>query len=166
MPRDVVLRPARPDDEPFLYRMLALAASMDESDESVGAARIDPMLAPYVAGFGRNGDLGLVAEREGAPIGAAWLRLEQGEPSTSKLWSPEVPELAIATVSSARGQGVGEALLRALIEHARGCYPAIVLSVRETNRAAQLYLRCGFVVERRLVNRVGTTSLAMRLTLG
>lgn len=165
MDSELVLRPARAADDAFLYRMLALAASMDESDESVGAARIDPMLFPYVAGFGRDGDLGIIAERDGAPIGAVWVRLQHGEPVASKLWTPEVPELAIATVSGARGQGVGEALLRALIDGARGLYPAIVLSVREENPAGRLYARCGFVVERRIVNRVGTASLAMRLTL-
>lgn len=160
---ELVLRPATSGDEAFLYRMLAFAASMDDSDESVRAARDDSTLHPYVAGFGREGDLGLIAERRGLPVGAAWLRV--GEPSPSKVWTRDVPELAIATLPEVRGRGVGEALLAALIERARSRHRAIALSVREGNPAVRLYERFGFVVERRIVNRVGTTSLAMRLDL-
>lgn len=159
----VVFRPARASDEAFLYRMLAFAASMDGSDESVRAARSDSTLHPYVDGFGREGDIGLIAEREGVPVGAAWLRV--GEPTPSKVWTRDLPELAIATLPEVRGRGVGEALLGALIAEARPHHRAIALSVREGNPAVRLYERFGFVVERRIVNRVGTTSLAMRLDL-
>lgn len=157
------IRPATAEDEPFLWRMLTFAASMDGSDRDIGMARIDPALRGYVEAFGRDDDLGVIAIRAGVPVGAAWLRLQRGEPSPSKLWTPAVPELAIATVPELRGAGAGGAMLRALIERARGRYPAIVLSVREGNPAARLYERCGFVVERRVTNRVGGPSLAMRL---
>jgi ribosomal protein S18 acetylase RimI-like enzyme len=158
------LRAALASDEPFLFAMLALAASMDESAESLERARTDPMLWPYAADFGRAGDLGVIATL-GAPVGAAWLRLQQGEPHPMKLWTPEVPELAIAVRPSARGRGLGAALLGELIARARGLYPAMVLSVRRENPAVRLYRRFGFLVEREVQNRVGTTSLVMHLDL-
>lgn len=169
----ITTRAARADDEALLYRMLALAASMDASDASVAAARSDPMLRGYVEGFGaegsgREGDLGIVALRGDAPVGAAWLRLlpaTSGEPQPGKLWTREVPELAIATDPSTRGEGVGTRMMRELVDRARGRYPAIVLSVRAGNPAVRLYDRLGFVVEREIVNRVGGVSFAMRLAL-
>ncbi len=108
--------------------------------------------------------LGVIATL-GAPVGAAWLRLQQGDPHPMKLWTPEVPELAIAVRPSARGRGLGAALLGELIARARGLYPAMVLSVRRENPAVRLYRRFGFQVEREAKNRVGTTSLVMRLEL-
>src|SRR5687767_12308008 len=117
------IRGADVRDMPFLARMLAFAASMDDDAKGLATVRSDPSLRSYLDDFGRAGDLGVVAERGADPIGAAWLRLLHGEPSPAKLWTQEVPELAIATVREVRGLGVGEAMLRALIERARGGYP-------------------------------------------
>lgn len=160
------IRAAAPDDEPFLWRMLTLAASMDGTDADVEAAKIDPTLRGYLDGLGREGDLALVAWRGDARVGAAWIRLAPpGEQSASKVWTDRVPELAIATVPEERGGGIGRALLAAIIDAARGRHAAIALSVREGNPAVRLYERAGFVVERRTINRVGGTSLVMRVEL-
>jgi ribosomal protein S18 acetylase RimI-like enzyme len=159
-------RPATAADEPFLWHMLTYAASMSGSDADVAAAKADPELASYVTDFGRAGDLGVVALIGRELVGAAWGRLLVGEPKPSKVWTHDTPELAIATLPSARGRGVGSLLLGACLDGARGRFPAVVLSVREDNPAVRLYERHGFVVERRLVNRVGTVSLAMRCALG
>jgi ribosomal protein S18 acetylase RimI-like enzyme len=145
--------------------MLTFAASMEGLVDDVERAKSDPLLDAYVKGFGRDGDLGVVALSNHAPVGAAWLRLLAGEPHSSKLWTTEVPELAIATLPEHRGGGVGSSLTTAIVDAAHGRYPAIVLSVREASPAVRLYERFGFVVERRLVNRVGGASLAMRREL-
>ncbi|MCA9599709.1 MAG: GNAT family N-acetyltransferase [Myxococcales bacterium] len=157
-----MIRDATAADEPFLFTMLALAASMDESPESLDRARTDPLLLDYAAGFGAPGDLGVIAD---PGMGAAWLRLRQGEPHPMKLWTDDVPELAIAVRPAFRGQGVGAELLGGLVERARGTHPAIVLSVRRENPALHLYQRFGFFIERELDNRVGGVSYAMRLDL-
>lgn len=161
----IVIRPAIQADEPFLWRMLTLAASMQGRDDDVERAKSDPLLDAYVKDFGRDGDLGVVALSSHVPVGAAWLRLRAGEPHPSKVWTTEVPELAIATLPEHRGGGVGSSLMTAIVDAARGRYPAIVLSVREGSAAVRLYERFGFIVERRLVNRVGGASLAMRREL-
>ncbi|HVJ89303.1 MAG TPA: N-acetyltransferase [Labilithrix sp.] len=158
-------RDATPTDEPFLWHMLVFAASMDGSERDIAAAKTDPTLCGYVDGFGRPGDLGIIAIRGNAPQGAVWSRLLAGEPHPSKVWTHDVPELAIATLPSARGQNVGTVLLRAFLEVASTRFDAVMLSVRVENPAVRLYERHGFVTERRVVNRVGGISLVMRRDL-
>jgi ribosomal protein S18 acetylase RimI-like enzyme len=158
----IELRPAGVEDVPFLWRMLTLAASMGGTAQDIELARSDPDLRDYVASFGRAGDIGVVAWAAGARVGAAWVRLAPPGPiAKTKVWSAEVPELAIATTPEMRGAGVGTKLLCALLEAVRGVHTSIALTVREGNGAARLYERAGFLVERRVVNRVGTTSLVM-----
>jgi ribosomal protein S18 acetylase RimI-like enzyme len=158
----VTTRAATPEDVPFLWQMLTLAASMEGGADDVERAMSDPGLRGYVEGFGRKGDLGVIALVGEERVGAGWLRLLDGEPHPSKVWTHEVPELAIATVRDARGRGIGTHILRALIDASLGLHPAIALSVREGNPAIALYERLGFVEERRVVNRVGGASLVMR----
>jgi GNAT superfamily N-acetyltransferase len=78
-----------------------------------------PELAHYVTGWPRDGDLGVVAEANGQPIGAAWLRLFSiGDPGYGFV-AANVPGLSIGVATPWRGQGVGRVLLRAIAEQAR-----------------------------------------------
>jgi ribosomal protein S18 acetylase RimI-like enzyme len=128
------VRSATPADEPFLTAMLRHASS-DFTEET---------RLTYVAGFGREGDFGVVADGEGA----AWCRQIRG-------WgfvADDVPELTIGLEPQARGRGLGERLLRALLDMAaeRGVR-AVSLSVDPANApAVALYERVGF-------ERVGET---------
>jgi ribosomal protein S18 acetylase RimI-like enzyme len=164
----LVLRAAIPEDAGFLWLMLTHAASMSSAGDetAVDAAMSDENLRTYVEHWGRrSGDLGVVALRNGvAPVGAAWIRLGASA-SPFKVGDAEVPELATAVLPSERGQGVGSAMLGRLVELAHGRYPSIMLSVREANPAVRFYERLGFLVERSIQNRVGGTSLVMRLDL-
>lgn len=144
--------------------MLVLAASMQGTEDDVDAAKRDPELSCYVDGFGREGDFGVIALGDSVPVGAAWGRLLFGEPKPSKVWTHDVPELAIATLPTTRGRGAGSLLLGAVLDVARARFGAVALSVREDNPAVRLYERHGFVVEQRIKNRVGGVSLAMRCT--
>jgi ribosomal protein S18 acetylase RimI-like enzyme len=159
---DLTLREATPADEDILWEMLFYAAAMaDDGATSADEARASPYLAPYVAGWGRPGDLGVVAEGAGgAPLGAAWLRLlagDGGHPAVDRAY----PELAIAVRPALAGRGLGGALLARLLELARPRHPGIVLSVRAENPARRLYERHGFVIVDEMVNRVGTCSYVM-----
>ena len=163
---ELELREACQADVPFLWRMLTLAASLEGTSADVERARVDPDLRSYVEGFGRRGDVGVVGIVDRIPAGAAWVRLAPPGPvSSMKVWTDEVPELAVATVHEMRGCGVGAALMRALLEAARPVHSSIALSVRECNAAVRLYERLGFSVQRRIVNRVGTGSLVMTRAL-
>jgi 2-phosphosulfolactate phosphatase len=161
------IRPATPADEPFLWQMLYHAARMaQDGAPSAEAARADPYLSVYVAGWGRPGDLGFLAvEPEERAIGAAWVRLIPGGEDEGHTGGHTIPELAVAVLPEYIGRGVGTRLLEQLLAAARGLFPAISLSVREDNPAVRLYERLGFVVAGEMINRIGGRSFMMRADL-
>lgn len=163
-------RNATADDEDSLWELLTYASSMTGPlDESIAIARADPYLSGYVHGFGaRPGDLGVLAVQDGAIVGGAWFRLDQREVDAHghAVATATEPELAIALRPAARGQGVGNELLRRLLERADRDFPATVLSVRSANPSARLYARHGYEPVGKVVNRVGSESIVMRRVAG
>jgi ribosomal protein S18 acetylase RimI-like enzyme len=162
------IRPAIPADEPILWDMLFYAANMAEDGAiSSQAAKTHPYLAEFVAGWGRPGDLGVIAIdiADGHTLGAAWLRRLSGPEKRYAAVADGVPELAIAVAPAAIGQGIGGALLSALLDLARGQYSAVALSVRASNPARRLYERHGFAVVDTITNRVGGRSFVMMIEL-
>ncbi|MGO8994197.1 MAG: GNAT family N-acetyltransferase [Polyangiaceae bacterium] len=75
----------------------------------------------------------------------------------------ETPELAIAVMPDAVGNGHGTRMLERLLQEARGRYPGVSLSVRKENPARRLYARLGFVPVQEVTNRVGGVSETMVL---
>lgn len=88
-------------------------------------------------GFGRVGDEGVVAERGGEAVGAAWVRLL---PGGYGFIAEDVPELSLAVRADAWRQGVATALLACLLSKV----PRVSLSVEPDNPALGLYGRFGF----------------------
>jgi ribosomal protein S18 acetylase RimI-like enzyme len=137
-----VIRPAGPQDVPFLRDMLRHAyywrvSSVSESGE--------PPVQRYVERWGRPGDTALIAIQEFQRVGAAWFRLFKEENRGYGFVDEETPELSIAVVPSRRGTGLGSELLEALLERARAeGYGAISLSVEKESPAVGLYERYGF----------------------
>lgn len=78
----------------------------------------------------------LIVERDGAPIGRLYV----------DIWTRELRIVDISLVSAARGRGIGEALLRDVIEWASGSGKGVSIHVEKFNPARHLYLRLGFVV--------------------
>ncbi len=144
----VGVRPAGPADGAFLAEML-VAAAFWRPDGPIGDVQsvlAQPQLAHYITGWPRPGDIGMVAE-DGAPVGAAWLRLLPEEDPGYGFVDEETPELSIGVVPTQRGRGIGSLLLEALIEAARDQrYQALSLSVEPDNPARRLYERHGFQV--------------------
>ena len=105
------------------------------------------LVSRYVRGWGRPGDTAVIALEGGFPVGAAWFRVfPTAEPGYGFV-EEGTPELAIAVVPSKRGHGVGDELLKALLEKAKaGGYKQISLSVEPGNPARKLYERHGFDV--------------------
>ncbi|HEX5691821.1 MAG TPA: GNAT family N-acetyltransferase, partial [Roseiflexaceae bacterium] len=126
-------------------------------------ARDHPYLAKYLRGWGRDGDVGVLAVdlANEEPVGAAWVRLLEGVEKNYPSVAEDIPELAIAVRPELIGQGIGARLLEHLFAAAAPLHPAIVLSVREANPARRLYERMGFETVEMTVNRVGGASYVM-----
>jgi ribosomal protein S18 acetylase RimI-like enzyme len=162
-----ILRAAVPDDQPFLWQMLYYAAHMDEGDEPPESARTNPDLAPYVEGFGRPDDRGVIAldAATGARAGAAWIRRMPPAWPLYRFVDASAPELAIAVAPAHIGRGAGSLMLTRLLADAAAIHPAIMLSVRANNPARSLYERLGFTVVAEITNRVGSRSFVMKVAL-
>ncbi|MBD0337290.1 MAG: GNAT family N-acetyltransferase [Cyanobacteria bacterium Co-bin13] len=145
-------------DGDIVWHMLMHAAHEDSLD----AIKDQPALARYAAGWGRPGDMGIVALAD-QPVGAAWLRLWQGHNQGFGFVAEGVPELAIAVLPSYQNQGIGTQLLSRLLHSARAWYSAVSLSIRADNPAVRLYERMGFVkvADSDVINRTGGISYTM-----
>ena len=100
-----------------------------------------PQIAHYAKGFGRAGDIGLVAETvDGVSIGAAWVRRYSSHDPAFGYVDDDTPELSIAVVPEHRGTGLGTQLLVQLLAQVPRC----CLSVDRRNPALRLYERLGF----------------------
>ena len=146
----VTIRAATVADLPFLWDMLFESAFT--TDDARAAWRSNPQhpaeLGKYLDGYGRPGDVGLIAkDGERKPLGAAWFRTfatcDRGD---GILACANVPELAIAVAPEHRGRGIGWDLLMALARRARDDgYRHLMLSVDPNNTPAlRLYERTGF----------------------
>ena len=144
-----MLRAAVPADEDLLWAMLGHASNPEGPANTLERLRSEPELARYVDGWGRPGDVGIVAidDATGEAVGAAWYRsFAAGEPGYGFV-GEETPEVAIGLAEGARGLGLGHALIDALLARAHDEDVAqLSLSVRTTNlRAVRVYEDCGFV---------------------
>ncbi|WP_436793597.1 ACT domain-containing protein [Actinospongicola halichondriae] len=147
------IRPASSSDEEDLWHLLRYASWADEGEE----IRQAPYLQPYVEDWGRASDVGVLAVGpSGRIVGAAWAR-----PLTDA-----VPELAVATVPSQRGSGLGTRLIESLVaEMSERSLPVLRLDVRTANPAIRLYERLGFERVGTTTNRVGGTSIVMERSI-
>jgi ribosomal protein S18 acetylase RimI-like enzyme len=157
--RDLVIRPAVQHDIEALWDFLAMAAYEPDAE----AAKAVPSVAKYLVGWPRPGDFGFIAEQHGTIIGAAWARRFSAEELTSHYGDKETPKVSIGVKPSARGQGVGEHLMRALIGEAACRELGLCLSVRTANPARRLYERLGFrdIPGSAVTNRAGGMSIGM-----
>jgi ribosomal protein S18 acetylase RimI-like enzyme len=148
MPDEYNIRPARVGDEAFLWRMLYEAAYWRPEDrippetESIE----DERQLRYVSGWGRAGDVAVIAEDRGnQPFGAAWFRLFSTDQPGYGFINESTPEVSIAVLGSHRGRGIGTELLSKLLEKAADAgFQALSLSVSRDNPALHLYEKLGF----------------------
>lgn len=99
----------------------------------------------YHRGWGRPGDLGVIAEADGEVVGVAYFRLFTDEDHGYGYVDAETPEIAIAVRDGLRGGGVGSRLLAELAAIAREAgFRRLSLSVEAENPARRLYERAGY----------------------
>ncbi|HSE91788.1 MAG TPA: GNAT family N-acetyltransferase [Methylomirabilota bacterium] len=144
------VRPATDADLPFCWDMLHEVAIAAPLLRGLPMADVlaRPGVASHLTGWGRAGDIGLVAVGpDGAPLGAAWHRVLT--PSERGLGAPAlagVPELTMAVRRACRGVGVGSALLAGLAVRARQAgYERLAALVDPLNGAVKFFRRHGFV---------------------
>ena len=102
-------------------------------------------LDELLEGWGRDGDCLLIAEKDRAPIGAAWYRLWTDSRHFYGYIGPDIPELGIGVCREHRSKGTGRRLLNALLSVARqNGFKALSLSVDPANFARKLYETTGF----------------------
>jgi ribosomal protein S18 acetylase RimI-like enzyme len=134
------LRPAGPDDEPFLLRVyastrsgeLALVPWTQEQKDAFVAQQFAAQSAHYARHY---------------PGLARSVVLVDGEPAGRLLvarWEQEIRIVDIALLDAFRGRGAGTALLRELIDEARATGRRLSIHVERGNRARRLYERLGF----------------------
>jgi GNAT superfamily N-acetyltransferase len=143
----VLLRPATAADVDVLAAMLVEAATWRPGTVRRPVAEVLalPGNAPYVQGWPRVGDGGVVAQAADEAIGAAWWRLLPADDPGYGWVDDHTPELSVGVAEPWRRQGVGTALLAAAAEAAAGSgVTQLSLSVELDNPAMRLYRRAGW----------------------
>lgn len=144
----LILRRARPADA------AALAEQLAEPDIFPGLLQVphanvelwqQRLSTPPVAG---SPDLLLVAERDGKVIGSAGLH-----PVGAQLRRRHAMMLGISVSAASQGQGVGNALMAALLDYADNWAQVLRIELtvyHDNQRAIRLYERHGFAPEGRM----------------
>ncbi|MFH8799985.1 GNAT family N-acetyltransferase [Streptomyces sp. NPDC017936] len=142
---DLRIREAEPTEYAALGDLTARAYLDDGLLDFGGGDPYLPVLKD-VAGRAAAAEV-LVAVRDGALLGGVTL-VPDGGPVADIAGPGEAEVRALAVARESRGQGVGEALVRACVDRARAAEgrTAVVLSSRRSMHAAhRLYERLGFV---------------------
>jgi len=141
-----LIRQLGADDEAFLWIALYYALHVPAGGEPLSPDVIhEPSIARYVSGWmQRQGDVGVIAERDRQPIGAAWLRRWSSDDHGFGYIDDRTPELSMSVLPDHRNRGLGTQMLRSLLAVAAEQYDAVSLSVSESNSARRLYEREGF----------------------
>jgi len=135
------------EDTAFLQRMLyeAVNTRPGKTWSDFEASMSEPRNRRFWIAWGRDGDLGVVAEYGRRAIGAAWIRRFDGD-DLGPVDDPSIPVMAIGVEGDHRSVGIGGLLLDGLIASARlAKVEVIALTTNTWNEAAlRLYARRGF----------------------
>jgi ribosomal protein S18 acetylase RimI-like enzyme len=143
----ISIRPARADDLLFLEEMMVVASNWDPGRPFLPLDRLleDEHMRRYFEGWGRPGDVAIIAEEADLPLGATWRRFYPSAAPGYGFIAETIPEVSIGVRAESRGRGIGASLLDALADDARRAgLSALSLSVELGNPAARLYQRQGY----------------------
>lgn len=109
-----------------------------------------PEIKVYIKGFGnRKDDFCFVADLDGKIVGAVWVRIIFGEIKGYGNVDDTTPEFSISLFKEYRNKGIGNRLMKKMIEHLKKKgYKQTSLSVQKANYAVKLYRKMGFDVIR------------------
>ena len=127
--------------EDFLYEAIFIPEGVEPPPKEIVKR---PELRVYTEGFGeRRGDIALAAEADGKLVGAVWVRIMNDYGHIDD----ETPSFAISLYKEYRGQGIGTALMKAMLgELRREGFPQASLAVQKANYAVRMYRKVGFEV--------------------
>jgi GNAT superfamily N-acetyltransferase len=140
IPAGVTLRPATAADYDFMRRLYHSTRAEEMQhfpfDDAQKAAFLDQQFAAQLAHYAlhyptseRN-----IIERGGDPIGRLWI----------DEWRDQIRIVDIALLPTARGDGIGTALLSDVLQRAAQSEKPVTIHVEAFNRALRLYERIGF----------------------
>ncbi len=142
---EVTLRPAVAADRPFLLRVYAESRAAELAPTGWTEAEKAAFCADQFAAQERH-------YREHYPD-CRFLVIERGGEPVGRLYrdrrADEIRVVDIALLESARGQGIGGALMRQVIAEAGAEGLAVRIHVERTNPARRLYDRLGFSLAER-----------------
>lgn len=146
MPVNLAIRKLEATDQLLLAEMMYQALFIPEGETPPPKKIIwEPKLSKYHAQWGVAGDMGLVAEDGNQAIGAIWCRQFKRQDQSYGFVDQDTPEMIIAVEPGFRNQGIGSALIEAMINMLKAAgIKGISLSVQKANRALRLYNRLGF----------------------
>lgn len=135
------LRPSRPEDREFLFRLYASTREHELRAFGWPAAQQEAFLRMqfnaqqqwYAATYSTAENQ--IIEQDGKPIGRMIVQREPG------IWR----FLDISLLPEHRGRGIGGELIRALIKECAASGAVLQLQVLNTNPAQRLYSRLGFI---------------------
>jgi ribosomal protein S18 acetylase RimI-like enzyme len=137
-------RPLGPADQTELWNWLHVAL-WDPPPAPLRPREVldHPGVSIYAKDWGREGDVGVVGEIDGKPVGACWVRRLRGV--GLGYIDDDTPQLGIALMPEARGRGYGRRLMMAALDAARAYgYRQVSLTAHPQNPAIALYESCGF----------------------
>lgn len=138
----VELRPARPDDERFLYELYVGTRREEMAGWGLDDSRQQAFLQLQFTARQRHYEI--------AFPGADNRIVLCGNRAVGRILvfrsTREIRLVDIALLDEHRGGGVGASLLRALCNEAQAEGKTVTLHVAKTNRAARLYERLGFSI--------------------
>lgn len=128
--------------EEFLYEAIFIPEGVERPGKEV---ILRPELAVYYKDFGKDSDYCLMAESEGKPVGAVWIRLFPECGKGYGFVDIRTPEVCMSVLPSYRNKGIGTALLNTMLGNlVRRGFHQVSLSVDEENYAFRMYGKAGF----------------------
>lgn len=139
------IRKIKQSEIPLLSDFLYEAIFVPEGGAPPPREIIDrPELQVYTSAFGeRDSDICYVAEVNGRVVGAVWIRVMDDYGHIDD----ETPSFAISLYREYRSQGMGTALMKAMLDELkeRG-YRRASLAVQKANGALNMYKKLGFEI--------------------
>jgi ribosomal protein S18 acetylase RimI-like enzyme len=146
---EITIREIKPEELGKLKDLLYEAIYQPDKENLIPETVLEiPEIHAYIKNFGnQKDDYCLVADLEGAIVGAVWVRIISGTIIGYGYIDDETPEFAISLFKEYRNQGLGTRLMSAMIEYLRKSgYKQASLNVKKENYAVRLYERMGFEI--------------------